>query len=70
MRKRRSLTDEERYLLRSGKVHLSSTFTAETPAEKACLETAKEVSKHNKKFNSLEYYRFMNKMYDQLLRDI
>jgi len=41
MRKRRKLTDEERYALRTGKVKLSSSFTAETPTERAALAYAK-----------------------------
>lgn len=41
MRERRKLTEEERYALRTVKVRLSSSFTAETPTEKAALVYAK-----------------------------
>ena len=69
MRERRRLTDEERYALRSGKVRLSGSFTAETSVEKAALTYAKN-RKDCKAYVGLEKEDWVKRLENEPIQEL
>jgi len=69
VRERRKLTEEERYALRTGKVRLSSSFTAETTVERAALVYAKN-RKDCKAYIGLEKEDWVKRLENEPIQEL